>query len=119
MVRPSATLGLLFAALPGMQGNQNKERLEQGDVLMGVEKSQGLKKGEKVVRLRPIAIVSCRKEAIGAITQDDVFKEGFEMSPGEFVFMFCEHNKCTPQTQINRIEFAYIDAPGSKTKTNQ
>ena len=38
--------------------------LKPGDLVMGVEKSQGLKKGEKVVRLGLIRIVSVRTEPL-------------------------------------------------------
>ena len=43
--------------------------LKPGDVVMGVEKAMGLKKGEKVRKLGLIRIVSIRSEPLSAITQ--------------------------------------------------
>lgn len=31
------------------------------------------------------------------------------MAPAEFVAMFCEHNRCSPGTAVNRIEFEFVD----------
>ncbi len=42
--------------------------LKPGDVVCGVEQSRGLKKGERVVRLGLIRIVSTRSEPLNAIT---------------------------------------------------
>lgn len=84
--------------------------LKAGDCLMAVEKAQGLKKGEHVVRLGPICIVSARWEPLNAIDQADVIREGFpDMTPSEFVEMFCKHNKWEPDKDVRRIEFEYLD----------
>lgn len=84
--------------------------LAPGDILDGCEKAMGLKKGEKVIVLGPIRIISADPVILGDITQDDVVAEGFpNLTPTEFVAMFCAtHHKCTPDTQVNRIEFQYI-----------
>ena len=83
--------------------------LRAGDVVMGCEKCQGLRKGEKVRRLGAVRIVSVGCEPLDGITQEDVAREGFpEMSPEEFVTMFCEHNHCDPSVMVNRIEFEYV-----------
>lgn len=80
--------------------------LKAGDQVMAVEKSQGLKKGEKVVRLFPIEIVSVRGEAIREITTEEVVREGFpEMNVREFVSFFCTTHRCQPADLVNRIEF--------------
>jgi hypothetical protein len=85
------------------------ESLMPGDVVMGVEKGQGLKKGEKVRRLGAIRIKDVRGEQLDAITQDDVIKEGFpEMTPNEFVDMFCRANRVWPRIVVTRIEFEYV-----------
>ncbi len=82
--------------------------LVPGNKLMGCEKCQGIKKGG-LVRLGIIQVVSVRIEPLSAITIDDVIAEGFpDMTPNEFVLMFCEHMKCTPETTVNRIEFRYL-----------
>jgi hypothetical protein len=75
---------------------------------MGCEKCQGLKKGERVKRLGIIEIVSTEIMPLYTITRDDCVKEGFpSMSPLEFVEMYCKHNKCEPNSLVNRIEFRY------------
>ena len=75
-----------------------------------VEKCMGLKKGEKQKLLgQPIDIMSVRREPLHAITQEDVVKEGFpDKSVEWFIEMFCKANKCTPDTEITRIEFMFL-----------
>lgn len=89
--------------------------LRPGDVVMGVEKGMGLRRGETVVRLGLIRIVSVRAEPLAVITAADVVAEGFpDKDPEWFIDMFCHHNRVTPETVVNRIEFAYIgDTDGS------
>jgi hypothetical protein len=85
--------------------------LKPGDVVMGVEKAQGLKKGEKVVRLGSIRIVSVTREPLFMIAYypNDCEKEGFlELCPHEFIETFCSHNGCSNETLVNRIEFEYL-----------
>lgn len=84
--------------------------LQVGDRLKGVEKCQGLKKGEKIKVLGEIEIVSVWFEPLYSITKDEVIKEGFpDMSPSEFVEMFCKtHKGCDPDTEITRIEYGYV-----------
>jgi hypothetical protein len=83
--------------------------LEPGDVLMAVEKSQGLKKGEKVKRLGPIEVLSVSREPLDSITPRDVELEGLGATPpGVFVGEFCKANRCTPDTRVTRIEFRRI-----------
>lgn len=84
----------------------NWRKLKAGDRLRGVEKAMGIPKGQKQVFLAVIEIVSVRREPLDSITADDVVREGFpEMTPGEFIGMFCEHMKCKPSTEVTRIEF--------------
>ena len=84
--------------------------LKAGDVVMGVEKGQGIPKGGKVKRLGLIRVVYVRREALHRIPQWDVPKEGFpNMTAAAFIAMFCEHNKCAADTEITRIEFEYLD----------
>lgn len=80
--------------------------LKPGDIVNAMEKCQGLKKGEKQVLIYPIRILSTRKEPLFKVTRGECFREGFpEMTPIEFVEMFCRTNKCTPTTTVNRIAF--------------
>jgi hypothetical protein len=83
-----------------------------GNMLMGVEKSQGLKLGEKVVKLGPIRVVSVRRERLDSVTQEDVIAEGFpDYTPEQFVTFFCQFNGCAPDALVTRIEFAYEATP--------
>lgn len=86
-------------------------KLKSGDVLCAVEKSQGLKKGETVKKLGTIRVVDVRREQIRAMRGMDDYEaelsaEGFPTwSPEDFITMFCDHNGCTPDTLVTRIEF--------------
>lgn len=96
--------------------------LKPGDRVMAVVKCQGLKKGEKIEKIRPLLIVGVNREPLYKIENEDVIKEGFLFSidPNadktqgacfrySFIDMFCELNKCTPETIITRIEFDYCN----------
>ncbi len=84
--------------------------LKPGDVVMGVEKSQGLKKGETVVRLGRIRIVSVRKEPLDAITCVELDLEGLpDTAPREFVALMAHRAKKVPAAPVNRIEYEYLD----------
>lgn len=84
--------------------------LKPGDVVRGVEKGMGLKKGEKIVQLGIIQIVSTRWESLDSITQEDVIREGFpEWTPQQFIQMMVDHYRILPYRVVNRIEFKYIE----------
>lgn len=83
--------------------------LKAGDQVMGVEKSQGLGKGGKLVKLHPVRITDVRQERLDAIDADDCAAEGFpDMTPFEFVAMFCKSMNCKPSDMVTRIEFSHI-----------
>ncbi|MEJ1438491.1 MAG: ASCH domain-containing protein [Candidatus Sedimenticola sp. (ex Thyasira tokunagai)] len=83
--------------------------LKPGDVVRGVEKAMGLKKGEKVKQLAMVRIVSTRPEPLNAITQEDVIREGFpDWTPSQFIQMLVDHYKIDPAKTVNRIEFEYL-----------
>ncbi len=83
--------------------------LKPNDRLIGVEKAMGLRKGEKVIRLCEIEILSVRPEPLNAITPDDVIREGFpDWSPAQFVEFIMKHYRCAPDEICNRIEFKYV-----------
>lgn len=89
--------------------------LRVGTFLCAIVKGQGLKKGERVERLRVIEVVSVRRELLSAIVQDlaygreECIREGFpDLTPAAFVDMFCLHNNCSPNALVTRIEFAYV-----------
>ena len=90
-----------------------------GDVYCAIEKGQGLKKGEKIVRICTIRVVSARSERLDRMTTDldygfaETAREGFPNGhprhfPSEFVGMFCAHNGCDPFVIVTRIEFEYL-----------
>lgn len=84
--------------------------LKPGQTFWACRKCQGLRKGEKIERLAPLRCVSNEAVRLDTIDADDVAREGFpDMTPAEFVAMFCRHMKVTPETMIQRIEFEYLD----------
>lgn len=89
--------------------------LRAGEILTGVEKAQGLKKGEKIVKLGRIRVISAKRELLTLMVTDPIYgyqevaREGFpDLTPDEFVAMFCEANNCRPDTTVTRIEFEYL-----------
>lgn len=41
--------------------------------------------------------------------RQEVIKEGYpDMTPHEFVEMYCAHNKCTPDDEVHRMEYEYL-----------
>jgi hypothetical protein len=92
------------------------KNLKTGTILCAVEKAQGLKKGEKIVRMGLIHVVDARQESLYAITDDieygkiEVIKEGFpDMSPDQFFTFFVDtHDFDYPHENVTRIEFEYL-----------
>lgn len=83
--------------------------LKPGDVVCGVEKAMGLKKGEKVKKLGLVRIVSVRKERLVDMQTSDCALEGFpKMTSSDFIAMLCSHNVCSALESVNRIEFEYL-----------
>jgi hypothetical protein len=83
--------------------------LRPGDKICAVEKGMGLKKGEKVKRIGLIEIDVVGPQPLRLIDAYDVAREGFPyLTPEQFIEMFCECNKCTPDEIINRIEFKHL-----------
>lgn len=87
-----------------------------GRVYNGVNKVMGFKKGEKPVIFGRHIPTSSRWEPLRRLIDEpeygrqEVIKEGFpDWTPEQFVEMYCTHNKCTPETLVNRIEFEYAD----------
>jgi len=83
--------------------------LQPGQKIWAVEKSMGLKKGEKIKRLKLIEVVSTRRERLRDITSEDVTLEGFPTwSTHHFVKMLMNHYDCHPDDEVNRIAFKYV-----------
>lgn len=92
--------------------------LKEGEIVCAVEKGQGLKRGEKVVRIGLIRILDVRPERLDVMLdrgRTECAAEGFPgRSPASFVAMFCRtHKGCGPGTVVTRIEFEHIDGPPS------
>lgn len=97
--------------------------LRAGDILMAVEKSQGLGKGGKIKRLGLIKVLDARRELLNEMCANlaygakEVAREGF---PGrdetDFVLWFADSHGCEPDAMVTRIEFeripAAVSAPG-------
>lgn len=85
-----------------------------GELLQGCEKCQGRKKGEPLVKLAVIQVVSVKREKLRALSDDpnygrrECLREGFPTDIAAFVEMFCKHNGCDPETTVTRIEFRYV-----------
>jgi hypothetical protein len=86
-----------------------------GQVVMGVERGQGLKKGEKVRKLGPIRFVNVRRELLCEMTdrpgygRSECQKEGFpHLTPAEFIEMFTAHNGGNADSGVSRIEFEHL-----------
>jgi hypothetical protein len=99
--------------------------------IQACEKCQGRRNGEPLVKLAVIEIVSVRREKLNELSRSawcpirsvlypplvyteaeairEVQREGFpEMSPAEFVAMFCVNMKCKPDALVTRVEFKYV-----------
>lgn len=94
--------------------------LKVGDPFQPVLKCMGLRPGEKVQPLGNFVVtVSTRREPLQRMIDEPIYgkeecrREGFpEMSPEEFVAMFCKsHKNCAPATLVTRIEFSYKTQP--------
>ena len=92
--------------------------LKPGDLIEAVEKSRGLKKGERVRALGVLKVVSVRFEPLSKLVtdaryaEDELPREGFPCwSRDDFIAMFLRVNalKSTAVT-VTRIEFEYVRA---------
>lgn len=86
-----------------------------GMLLQAVRKSMGRKKGEPLLKLKVIEIVSVRREPLQLLLDDryygvyECILEGFpKLMPEEFVKMFCQHMKCKPDREVARVRFKYV-----------
>jgi hypothetical protein len=94
--------------------------LKTGDLIRAVEKSRGLKKGERVRNLAVLRVVSVRVEPLSRLVteahyaEDELPREGFPCwSCDEFVEMFLRVNKLkSTSVRVTRIEFEYVQADG-------
>ena len=87
--------------------------LKAGDRLRAVRKSMGLKRGEHPVVLGEIEVVSVGRERLNCIDGFDVAREGFTMTPAEFIAFFCRHMGCPADQIVTRIEFRRVESPAT------
>ena len=86
--------------------------LKPGTLLQAVEKSQGLKKGEKVRKLGVIRVIDVRREELIRIDAADMAREGLgRHEPGQFVRWWCDKNGGDQWQVVTRIEFEHVNAP--------
>lgn len=86
--------------------------LKPGDRLTLCRKVMGRKRGEPLVRIVDVEVVSVRREPLNEITRSDVDREGFPgwTTPEGFIRFFCEtHKGCQPDSVVTRIEWRYLD----------
>ncbi|MGN2642516.1 hypothetical protein ACTD5D_41345 [Nocardia takedensis] len=85
--------------------------LRGGERLTLCRKVMGRRRGEPLVRICDVEVVSVRREPLNAITAADVAAEGFpDWTPEEFVEFFCgTHRGCEPSSEVARIEWRYLD----------
>lgn len=84
---------------------------QTGVHLMGCEKCQGLKKGEKIKRLGEIEVLDARLEPLWHIIMNptDCRREGFpKLTPREFIRFYCKHNGGHADQEIARIVFRRV-----------
>ena len=112
-----------FALTPEQYKNKTKtvtrrngwKRVKIGATYKGVNKCMGFKKGEKPIVFGYHVLIDSRWEALRRMIDEpeygrqEVILEGFpDLTPEEFVAMYCKHNKCVPETLVNRIEFRRV-----------
>ncbi|MFC8385833.1 hypothetical protein [Nocardia sp. NPDC057272] len=85
--------------------------LAAGDRVTLCRKVMGRRRGEPLVRIVDVEILSVRREPLNVIGGDDLAAEGFAaMSVEEFIEFFCaSHRGCQPATEVTRIEWRYIE----------
>lgn len=100
------------------------KNLKTGQILNACVKCQGLKKGEKIEKIRPIRVKSVTTEELQMIMQhpyrgnshrSEMEREGFpEMCSLEFIDMFTKEMKCGLFRIVTRIEFEYVNESEAK-----
>lgn len=82
--------------------------LKPGKILRAVRQTMGLKFGETQFKLGYIKVVKVNRERLDEIKKADVKREGFpDMTPAEFVKMYCKSFRCTGSRKVTRIEFIF------------
>jgi hypothetical protein len=97
--------------------------LRPGEQLTLCRRVMGRRPGELLDRITTVEVVSVRREPLNAVTPADVTAEGFpQMTPAEFVSFFCAtHRGCTPETEVTRVAWRYLNlqTPACKSRQKQ
>lgn len=112
------TTSQMYACTKFCTSRNGWERAFVGQEVTAVEKGQGIPKGGHVVKIGPIRFLVVRFELLSRmITEPEygawkVVAEGFpQMTPAEFVDMYCRANACKPERVITHIEIKHLYAP--------
>ncbi|MFI5614980.1 hypothetical protein [Amycolatopsis sp. NPDC051903] len=92
------------------------QNLRVGERITLCRKVMGRKRGEPLIRITDVEVVSVRREPLEQITAEDVAREGFPgMPPEEFIRrFFVDAQGIQPSDPVTRIEWAYVDAPAEQ-----
>jgi hypothetical protein len=84
--------------------------LKEGDHLLAVEKSMGIPKGKKQLRLGVIEVVSVRREPLHLVTPEEVRLEGFpDGDVDAFLELFRRQGYVGLSEEVTRIEFRLVE----------
>lgn len=104
----SQTIDQVLARTKTVTRRMRWGQLREGQVLLGVNKSQGLKPSTPRIRLGLVRVVSVRVEPLEAITPEEVAAEGFpEWGPLDFIEFYAKTFRVPRSALVRRIEFAY------------
>lgn len=84
--------------------------LRPGDRVTLCRKVMGRRRGEPLVRICDVEIVSVRREQLDHITDDDVAREGFlGQDRAWFIHFFTSHMGGEPTQLVTRLEWRYLE----------
>lgn len=84
--------------------------LKAGDRVTLVRKAMGLRKGQRAERIVDVEIIDARRQPLQLVTQADVVAEGFpDWTREQFIDFFCRTMGGTPDQDLNRIEWRYVE----------
>jgi len=89
-----------------------KREYKPGQLIWAVDRVMGFKKGEHPNHLALLRVVFSRWEPLTYLTKEECALEGFpQLTPPEFIIMYCRANKVVHDSLVQRIEFEYVDEP--------
>lgn len=106
----SLTEAAVVARTKTVTRRQGWNMLRVGETLTLCRKVMGRKRGEPLVRLAVVEVVSVSHELLDQITADEVALEGLApMTPAGFVEFFTKtHKGVGPGSLVTRIEWRYL-----------